>query len=63
MNIHTEKNDIIVDGVTCLDLDLTLDCGQAFRWERQEDGSYCGVAGGHFLHIEKNSCNYVYFMV
>lgn len=53
MNIHTEKNDIFVDGITCLDLDLTLDCGQAFRWERQEDGSYCGVAGGHFLHIEK----------
>lgn len=46
-------NDIVVKGVKCLDLDLTLDCGQAFRWSRQEDGSYCGVAGGYFLHIEK----------
>jgi N-glycosylase/DNA lyase len=28
-----------------LDLDLTLDCGQAFRWRRQ-DGAWSGVIGG-----------------
>lgn len=53
MTSKSIQNDIIVSGVKCLDLDLTLDCGQAFRWERQEDGSYKGVAGGHFLHIAK----------
>ncbi|MCR5207007.1 MAG: DNA-3-methyladenine glycosylase 2 family protein [Eubacterium sp.] len=47
-------NDIVVSGVDCLNLDLTLDCGQAFRWEKQEDGSYSGVAGGYFLNIYKN---------
>ncbi len=25
------------------DLDETLDCGQAFRWERTSDGAYCGA--------------------
>lgn len=54
MNVVCEKNNIIVSGVACLDLDLTLDCGQAFRWEKQEDGSYSGVAGGYFLNISKN---------
>lgn len=55
MTINCEKNNIIVSGVECLDLDLTLDCGQAFRWEKQNDGSYSGVAGGYFLNISKNS--------
>lgn len=54
MTYKKVKNDIIVSGVTCLDLDLTLDCGQAFRWEKQADGSYSGVAGGYFLNLSKS---------
>lgn len=53
MKIEYKNNDVVVSGVDCLNLDLTLDCGQAFRWERQKDGSYNGVAGGHFLNIAK----------
>ena len=47
-------NDLIVSGIECLNLDLTLDCGQAFRWEKQDDGSFSGVAGGYFLNISEN---------
>ena len=53
MEVKAQNNDIIVSGVECLNLDLTLDCGQAFRWEKQEDGSYSGAAGGYFLNIKK----------
>lgn len=60
MNVKFVQNDIVVSGVKCLDLDLTLDCGQAFRWQRQEDGSYKGVAGGHFLHILKENDNIIF---
>lgn len=49
-----DKNDIIVKDVKCLDLELTLDCGQAFRWSKNEDGSFSGVAGGYFLNIKKD---------
>lgn len=28
-----------------------FDCGQAFRWERQQDGSYTGIAGGRIANI------------
>lgn len=35
MNVIQNGNDIIVSGIECLDLDLTLDCGQAFRWENR----------------------------
>ncbi len=54
MEYLVKGNDIIVKGVTCLDPELTLDCGQAFRWSKQEDGSFSGVAGGYFLNITKD---------
>ena len=54
MKVTKAGNDIIVSEVQCLDLGLTLDCGQAFRWEKQTDGSYSGVAGGYYLNIHKD---------
>ncbi len=55
MKIQNTNDGLLVSGVECLDLDLTLDCGQAFRWQKQEDGSYSGVAGGCFLNISKDA--------
>ncbi|NLG92068.1 MAG: DNA-3-methyladenine glycosylase 2 family protein [Clostridiales bacterium] len=37
------------------DLEQTLECGQCFRWERQPDGSYTGVASGHILNISEEN--------
>ena len=37
------------------DLAQTLDCGQCFRWERQGDGSYTGVASGRILNISEQN--------
>lgn len=53
MEIKYIDNDIVLEDVRCLDLDLTLDCGQAFRWERQSDGSWSSVVKGVFLNIHK----------
>ena len=53
MNIELQNSDIIVSGVDCLDLPLTLDCGQAFRWVQNDDLSWSGVAGGYYLNIAK----------
>ena len=33
------------------DLAATLTCGQCFRWEEGEDGSFSGVAGGRELTL------------
>jgi N-glycosylase/DNA lyase len=60
MNVKFNGNDIIVSEIDCLDLDLTLDCGQAFRWEKQNDGSYSGVAGAYFLNISKNGDDIIF---
>lgn len=36
-----------------IDLDKTFDCGQAFRFEKTEDGSFEGVALGKYLKIRQ----------
>ena len=60
MKIKNFNNSLVVSGIECLDLDLTLDCGQAFRWENNEDGSYSGVAGGHYLKIRKENGDLIF---
>ncbi len=39
------------------DLVQTLECGQCFRWNRQPDGSYTGVASSRILNISPETCN------
>ncbi len=34
-----------------LDLDQTLGCGQTFRWNRHDDGTWTGVVGGRRLEL------------
>lgn len=40
---------MIVNNIKDLDLAQTLDCGQAFRWKEQNDGSFIGVACGKLV--------------
>lgn len=40
-----------VDHVKDFNLDHIFDCGQCFRWERQEDGSYTGTAMGKAVNM------------
>lgn len=42
MNYTLDKNDILLQQPD-LDLDDTLDCGQAFRWEKIDDNTYKGA--------------------
>ncbi|MBO5895824.1 MAG: DNA-3-methyladenine glycosylase 2 family protein [Clostridia bacterium] len=49
-----DKNNLILEGAECFDVGLCLDCGQAFRWERAEDGTWQGIAMGKFLRLSQN---------
>lgn len=59
MIIEESKNGIILKGVECLSLPLTLDCGEAFRWVEQEDGSWSGAAYGKYLNIKEENSNFI----
>ena len=45
MNLKATQNALVFDKVNPLDLSLTLDCGQCFRWVENPDGSWHGVVG------------------
>ncbi len=44
-----------IENITNLDLAQTLDCGQAFRWKEQKDGSFVGVAYGKLITMSMNN--------
>lgn len=44
MECTKTENGILFKNVSDLDLAQTLDCGQSFRWEQQENGDFKGVA-------------------
>lgn len=47
------QNDIVtIEGVRDFELDHIFDCGQCFRWEKNPDGSYSGIAFGKAVRME-----------
>ena len=45
---------MIIENITDFDCEQTLDCGQAFRWVKQEDDSFRGIASGKAVAIRKD---------
>lgn len=48
--ISQDGNRVIVRNIKDFNAVHTFECGQCFRWIRQEDGSYTGVARGKILN-------------
>ena len=51
MRTVIKDKDIILYDLKNFNLRETLDCGQAFRWTENEDGSWQGVAFGKYLRL------------
>jgi N-glycosylase/DNA lyase len=54
MNSSLIKKDTITLDANTFDPDVTFDCGQCFRWDKREDGAWCGVAYGRKLTVKKD---------
>lgn len=54
-DIIFEKDKIRIINVSNFDLAQTLDCGQAFRWKKNEDGIWYGIAGGKYIELYKEN--------
>lgn len=50
--IAQQGSKVIVEGGLNFDPINVFDCGQCFRWVRQNDGSYTGVAYGRALNVK-----------
>ena len=55
MIVNKRENILYIEGVRDFHLDHIFDCGQCFRWERNEDGSYTGIAFGRVAKIDYDS--------
>ena len=42
---------LMIDKVKDFHLDHIFDCGQCFRWNKESDGSYTGVAMGKTINV------------
>lgn len=52
MKIIEDNNRVILQGIRDFHPDHTFDNGQCFRWNKESDGSYTGVAFGKIVNIE-----------
>lgn len=56
-NVYEKDNSVVVENVKDFELKHIFECGQAFRWNEESDGSYTGVARNRAINIKKISDN------
>lgn len=58
----TQKGDAVeVTDFGDINLALTLDCGQCFRWKEEEDGIWHGFAGGRSVRVARTKDGLIFF--
>ena len=56
MNIIEKDNQVIVEGISeDFEPKHVFECGQCFRWLREDDGSYTGVVQGKVINVKKEN--------
>jgi len=55
MDITYNKNGMLISAASEFNLDQTLDCGQCFRFDKDGNGSWHGVAGGRAVTMRDTS--------
>lgn len=53
-SIENMENTIVLKNVRNFELPHIFECGQCFRWNKQENGAFIGVAYGKVIEVEKN---------
>ncbi len=53
LDVKEKDGLVVVEGVRDFNLKHTFECGQCFRWSKEEDGSYTGVVRGKILNIKQ----------
>lgn len=61
MRILEDKGNTIIEDITDFDLMQTLECGQCFRFYKQQEEDYVIVAYNHLLHIKQEDKRLIFF--
>lgn len=51
--IKERNGQVVLENMESFELPHIFDCGQCFRWNKEEDGSYTGVVKGRILNVKK----------
>lgn len=51
MQIYNKNSSIVLENVATFNAALTFDCGQAFRWTENSDGSWHGIVRGNAVNV------------
>ena len=54
MKVSEIQNGLLLEDVEHFDAKQIFECGQCFRWNREEDDSYTGVAYGRVLNVKSD---------
>lgn len=54
MKVKEIQNGLLLEGVKHFDAKHIFECGQCFRFKREEDGSYTGVAYGRVMNVKSD---------
>lgn len=53
MKVYEENNTVILEGVADFNPKHIFECGQCFRWHKEADNSYTGVAKGRVINVSQ----------
>ena len=55
-----KEQEFILKNAESFELKDIFDCGQCFRWNREDDGSYTGVFGHNVINVSKNEKDVIF---
>ncbi|URZ04026.1 DNA-3-methyladenine glycosylase family protein [Clostridium felsineum] len=61
--IEEIENGIVIKNVKSFELKDIFDCGQCFRWKREDNGNYIGVALEKVIEVEKRQDDVVMYNI
>ena len=52
-----QEQEYKLENIDSFELADIFECGQCFRWNKQEDGSYTGIFKRNVINVKKENCN------
>ena len=55
-----KEQNYVINNCTTFELKDIFECGQCFRWNKEQDGSYIGVVNNNVIKVTKNDNDVIF---